>query len=111
MFPSGHYTQLQRLLPLTIVPLALGDIALAALAYRFDVGTTVRARSVVEPWTLSIVAGTVWLAGLWFLPIRESGLILAYVASIFAATMKSLRVRPQASWPCAEHHAWAGPWQ
>ncbi|WP_420806442.1 lipopolysaccharide biosynthesis protein [Novosphingobium fuchskuhlense] len=87
MFPSGHYTHLQRLLPLTVVPMALGDIALAALAYRFDVGATVRARSVVEPWTLSIVAGFVWLVGLWMLPIRESGLILAYVASIFAATM------------------------
>ena len=87
MFPSGHYTHLQRLLPLTVVPLALGDIALAALAYRFDVGATVRARSVVEPWTLSIVAGAVWLAGMAFLPIRESGLILAYVASIFAATL------------------------
>ncbi len=87
MFPSGHFTPLQRLLPLTVLPIALGDIALAALAYRFDVGATVRARSVVEPWTLSIVAGLVWLAGFSFLPIRESGLILAYVTSIFAATL------------------------
>jgi hypothetical protein len=87
MFPSGHFTPLQRLLPLTVVPLALGDIALAALAYRFDVAATVRARSVVEPWTLSIVAGGIWLAGVFIGPLRESGLILAYVASIFAATL------------------------
>lgn len=87
MFPSGHFTPLQRLLPLTVVPLALGDIALAALAYRFDVAATVRARSVVEPWTLSIVAGGIWLAGVFMGPLRESGLILAYVASIFAATL------------------------
>jgi len=87
MFPSGHFTPLQRLLPLTVVPLALGDIALAALAYRFDVGATVRARSVVEPWTLSIVAGAIWIAGNAIAPLRDSGLILAYVASIFAATL------------------------
>lgn len=87
MFPSGHFTPLQRLLPLTVLPIALGDIALAALAYRFDVGATVRARSVVEPWTLSIVAGLVWLVGMWVIGLRESGLILAYVASIFAATL------------------------
>ncbi len=90
MFPSGHFTPLQRLLPLTVVPLALGDIALAALAYRFDVAATVRSRSVVEPWTLSLVAGGIWLGGMVFAgfgPLRESGLILAYVASIFAATL------------------------
>jgi len=90
MFPSGHYTPLQRLLPLTILPLAVGDISLAALAYRFDVATTVRARAVVEPWTLSIVAGSIWVAGLWYGWLRESGLILAYVASIFGATFTAL---------------------
>jgi O-antigen/teichoic acid export membrane protein len=86
MFPSGEYTALQRLLPLTILPLALGDIALAALAYRFDVGATVRARAVVEPWTLSIAAGVLWIAGeWWYPPFQESGLILSYVLSMVAA--------------------------
>ena len=51
MFPSGKFDPLDRLLPLAIVPLAIGEIALAALAYRFDVAATVRARAVVEPWT------------------------------------------------------------
>ena len=85
MFPSGHFTSLQRLLPLAVVPLALSDVALAALAYRFDVGATVRARAVIEPWTLSLVAGGLWLLGARVAGLRESGLIFAYVASIFAA--------------------------
>jgi O-antigen/teichoic acid export membrane protein len=87
MFPSGSFTPLQHLLPLTVVPIALGDIALAALAYRFDVGAAVRARSVVEPWTLSLVAGSIWLAALYVADLRASGLILAFVVSIFAATL------------------------
>jgi hypothetical protein len=68
MFPSGYYTGIERLLPLAILPLALCEVALAALAYRFDVAATVRARAVVEPWTLSIAAGVFWLAGLWWKP-------------------------------------------
>jgi O-antigen/teichoic acid export membrane protein len=87
MFPSGHYTALQRLLPLTVVPLALCDIALAALAYRFNVAATVRARAVVEPWTLSLAAGGLWLAGPWWPPLRESGLILSYALSMTAAML------------------------
>jgi O-antigen/teichoic acid export membrane protein len=75
MFPSGQYTQFDRLLPLAILPNALTDIALAALAYRYDVAATVRARSVVEPWTLSIAA-----AALLFVA-PSSGLALAYILS------------------------------
>jgi len=85
MFPSGDYTPVERLLPMAILPRALGDVALAALAYRFDVGATVRARAVVEPWTQSLAAGGLWLAGAWWLPLRESGLILAYAAAMLAA--------------------------
>jgi hypothetical protein len=55
--PHRQYTEADRLLPLAILPLALTDIALAALAYRYDVATTVRSRAVVEPWTLSIAGG------------------------------------------------------
>ena len=29
-------------------------MALAACAYRFDIKATVRARSIIEPWTISI---------------------------------------------------------
>ena len=51
LFPSGTYVAIDRLLVLTILPIALTDIALAALAYRYDVATTVRSRALVEPWT------------------------------------------------------------
>ncbi|MCX7285900.1 MAG: lipopolysaccharide biosynthesis protein [Novosphingobium sp.] len=86
MYPSGNFTPTDTLLVLAIPGIALGDLALAALAYRFDVATTVRARSVVEPWTLSLAAG-----GLYFL-LPASGLILAYLASVWAATSVALFV-------------------
>ena len=84
MFPSGIYSDSDRLLPLTIFPTTLVDIALAALAYRYDVATTVRSRSVVEPWVLSIAAGAVWF---WQ---PKSGLSLAYIASIYASSIAAL---------------------
>lgn len=84
MFPSGHYSTLERMLPLTILPCALGEVALAALAYRFNVAATVRSRAVVEPWTLSIAAGALWFV------MPDGGLIVAYVSSIFASMITSL---------------------
>jgi len=86
MYPSGNYGMADTLLVLAIPGLALGDLALAALAYRFDVATTVRARSVVEPWTISIAAGAFYFV--W----PESGLSLAYLASVWAATGVALFV-------------------
>ncbi len=79
MFPSGQYTEWDRLLPVALVANALTDIALAALAYRYNVGATVRARSVVEPWvqTLSVVAF------LFVLP--EAGLALSFILAKLAA--------------------------
>ncbi|MBB3861735.1 O-antigen/teichoic acid export membrane protein [Novosphingobium hassiacum] len=84
MYPSGNFTLADRLLVLAIPGLALGDLALAALAYRFDVATTVRARSIVEPWTISIGAGVFWM--IW----PASGLSLAYLLSIWGATAVAL---------------------
>jgi len=75
MFPSGIYSRYDLLLPLALLPITLTDIALAALAYRFDIATTVRARSVVEPWTLSISAGA------FYFIVPDGGLALAYIAS------------------------------
>lgn len=86
MFPSGIYTQADKLLVLAIPAYALTEIVLAAQAYKFDMATTVRARAVVEPWTISILAGV-----LYYLPwARESGLALAYIASIFAGLVAGL---------------------
>ena len=84
MFPSGVYSRYDLLLPLAILPLALTDIALAALAYRFDIATTVRARSVIEPWTLSISAGVFF----WLVP--TGGLALAFILSTLTAAIAAL---------------------
>ncbi len=84
MFPSGIYNRFDLLLPLAIPPLAATDVALSALAYRYNVGATVQARAVVEPWTLSIAA-----AALFFL-VPEGGMSLAYILSNFAAAAAAL---------------------
>jgi len=84
MYPSGNFTLADRLLVLAIPGLALGDLALAALAYRFDVAATVRARSVVEPWAISIAAGAFYFA--W----PEAGLSMSYLVSVWAATGTAL---------------------
>jgi O-antigen/teichoic acid export membrane protein len=78
MFPSGEYTRLDKLIVLAIPGYALTEIVLAAQAYRFDIATTVRARSIVLPWTLSILAGAFYFA------IPHSGLMMAYLASTYA---------------------------
>lgn len=80
MYPAGNFSTGERMLALAVWPLAMGDLALAALAYRFDVATTVRARAVVEPWALSISAGVL----LFLYP--RAGLPLAFLISTFAGT-------------------------
>ena len=84
MFPSGHYTQFERWLPLVLVPATLTDIALSAQAYRFDIATSVRSRAVVEPWVLSILAGVLYFV------VPDSGMILAYIGSILASAVVAL---------------------
>jgi O-antigen/teichoic acid export membrane protein len=79
MFPSGTYTEIDRLMVLAIPALAITEIILSAQAFRFDVGATVRARAIVEPWTISIMAGVMALVA------PQSGLAIAYLLSIFAA--------------------------
>ena len=84
MFPNSYINRLDNLLPLIIPALAVSDVTLAALAYRFDIIATVRARAVIEPWTISIVA----LALAWVLP--NDGMLVAYAASMVAALIASL---------------------
>ena len=81
MFPSGVFTEADRLIVLAIPALAMTEIALAAQAYRFDIVTTVRARAIVEPWSISIMAGVL------FYLIPDSGLSMAYLFSIIAAAL------------------------
>ncbi|MBA3667462.1 MAG: oligosaccharide flippase family protein [Sphingomonas sp.] len=84
MFPNSEITGLEWMLPVTVFALAWSDISLAALAYRHDVGATVRARAVVEPWTISIAA-----FGWWFISPRD-GLIIAYALSMVGAFFASM---------------------
>jgi len=86
MFPSGIYSNTDRLVVLAIPARALTEILLAAQAYRYDIGATVRARSIVEPWTLTIGAAVFALTD------TPSGLPLAYLISMFSTLL-------MAAWP------------
>lgn len=81
LFPGGHYTQIDRLMVLALPAMTMTEIWLAALAYRLRVTPTVWSRAIVEPWTISIMAG----AMIWIAP--ASGLSIAYIASILAAAL------------------------
>jgi O-antigen/teichoic acid export membrane protein len=72
------------LLAITVLAISWTDIALAALAYHHDVGSTVRARSIVQPGTISIVAFA------WSYISLDDGLIVAYVFSMVAALIAAL---------------------
>jgi O-antigen/teichoic acid export membrane protein len=85
MFPAGDVHGADWLLPLVIFGIAGADVALAALAYRHDVASTVRVRAIVEPWVISIVAGA--LVATRF---HDDGLIIAYVASVVAGLCAAL---------------------
>ena len=84
LFPSGDYNRIDKLIVLAIPGYALTEIVLAAQAYRYDIATTVRARAVVEPWTISIMAGALWFV------IPDSGLEMAYLISIYAGLATGL---------------------
>jgi O-antigen/teichoic acid export membrane protein len=84
MFPNSEITGLEWTLPITVFALAWSDICLAALAYRHDVTSTVRARAIVEPWTISIAA-----FGWYFISTRD-GLIIAYALSMVGALIASI---------------------
>lgn len=86
LFPNGMSNDLDRWIVLAIPAYALTEIVLAAQACKFDIATTVRARAVVEPWTISILAGA-----FWFVPaIGNAGLAMAYLASIYAGLVTAL---------------------
>lgn len=98
MFPNSEINGLDRFLPLVIFTIAGADIALAALAYRYDIASTVRARAIVEPWTISIAA---FLFSYYSL---RDGLILSYVVSMIAALIASL-------WPLLKSYGLPWGWR
>ena len=80
MYPTTQVHGMDRLLAITVLAISWTDIALAALAYHHDVASTVRARSIIEPWTISIVAYVS----------LDDGLIVSYVFSMVAALFAAL---------------------
>lgn len=85
VFPNGAVSPSARLFPLIVIAITVSDICLAALAFRHDIAATVRARSLVEPWVLSIAA-----LALAFTVLKPGGLSIAYVLSMVAAAVASL---------------------
>jgi len=85
VFPAGEIQGWGRLFPLIIIAIVISDICLAGLAFRHDIAATVRARSLVEPWVLSIAA-----LALAFTVLKPEGMIIAYVLSMVAAAAASL---------------------
>lgn len=84
MFPNSAVTGLEWLLPLIVFALAWADIAFSALAYRHNIGASVTARAVVEPWTISGAAFV-----LAFISSRD-GLIISYVLAELAMLIAAL---------------------
>jgi O-antigen/teichoic acid export membrane protein len=84
MYPTTQVHGMDRLLAITVLAISWTDIALAALAYHHDVASTVRARSIIEPWTISIVAFA------WSYVSLDDGLIVSYVFSMVAALFAAL---------------------
>ncbi len=84
MFPNSGLNSMDRFFPLVIYVIVSTEISLAALAYKFDIASAVRARAVVEPWMLCI-AGLV----LYFI-IPRDGLIIAYLVAMCSALITAL---------------------
>lgn len=98
MFPAGDVGGADRWMAFLIFAIAGTEIALAACAYRFDIGATVRARAIVEPWVISIAA-----AAFWYVSVRD-GLMLSYAAAMVAAFLTALV-------PMVRHYGLPHGWQ
>ncbi len=85
VFPDRLITGFDWAFPAIILAIVVSDICLAALAFRHDIAATVRARSVVEPWALSLVALV-----LAFSVLKPDGLLIAYAISLTLAMAVSI---------------------
>lgn len=100
MFPNGMNSPLDIWLVAAIPAFAVTEILLAAQAYRYDIATMVRARAIVEPWTIAIGA-----AVFFFIPeTRASGLALAFIASIYGGLIT-------AAWPFLKTYGLPRGWR
>jgi O-antigen/teichoic acid export membrane protein len=86
VFPNSKISGLDRIFPLIAICIVGSDVTLAALAYRHKVSATVTARSVIEPWTLTIVAAALAFIPSW----KPDAMIIAYAASLGAAFTASV---------------------
>jgi O-antigen/teichoic acid export membrane protein len=86
LFPNGMAHGGQRWLALVVPFITISDITLAALAFRHRIGAAVTARSMVEPWVLTLSG-----VALAFTPLKPSGLLIAYFLSMVAACVFSVR--------------------
>lgn len=84
MFPNGDVGGVDRWMALLVFFIAGTEIALAACAYKYDVGASVRARAVVEPWVISIAA-----AIFWYVSVRD-GLMMSYAAAMVCTFLTAL---------------------
>lgn len=98
MFPSGAISPTDRAMALLVFAIAGTEVALAACAYRFDIGATVRARAVVEPWVISLAAFAFWFVS------PPDGLMLSYAAAMLGAFLTALI-------PMIRHYGGPGVWR
>lgn len=99
VFPNTWVSGFDQAFPLVALAIVGSDVALSALAFKHRIGAQVTARSIVEPWVLTLVA-----AGLAFTHFKRDGLIIAYVLSLIAALGASL-------WPCLKTFGWPHGWR
>ncbi len=98
MYPSGDISTSDRFMAFLVFAIAGTEIALAACAYRYDIGATVRARAIVEPWVISIAAFAFWFVS------PPDGLMLSYAAAMVGAFLTAL-------WPMIRHYGGPGVWR
>lgn len=84
MFQNSQVNGMDRFFPLIIFIIVSTEISLAALAYKFDIASAVRARAIVEPWMLCISALIL------FYIVPRDGLIIAYLIAMSSALIAAL---------------------
>lgn len=85
MLPGGDVRGGERWLALVVPAVVLSDVSLAGMAFRHRIDVAVRARSLIEPWILTIAA-----TGLAFSAWNKDGLLIAYALSMVAAAVASV---------------------
>ena len=99
MLPGGEVRGGERWLALVVPAVVLSDVSLAGLAFRHRIDVAVRARSLIEPWTLTIAA-----TALAFTAFQRDGLLIAYGLSMIAAAVASV-------WPAVRLFGAPEGWQ